>query len=204
MIKNKIKMIIITLIFIIGCNENATTNSNTNEDLNSFYYGSYTFNQITIYMNDNCDGQGYTGLCNYPSLESTLYSQNECNSINGTWTTFLELFEYDQSHIIINDDNSFVYPDCESGTFTLDSNIITISDYDCNGFENSSSLTDSISCIEAGGNWEEEIETAIITSNTTVLLNEVIEIPQFSAYSENQCVEYILYFDSSHDGSCEN
>ena len=85
-------------------------------------------------MNDSCDDQGYTGLCNYPNLESTLYSLDECNSMNGTWTTFLELFEYDQSHIIINDDNSFIYLDCESGTFTLDSNIITISDYDCNGF----------------------------------------------------------------------
>ena len=49
-----------------------------------------------------------TGLCNYPNLESTLYSLDECNSMNGTWTTFLELFEYDQSHIIINDDNSFI------------------------------------------------------------------------------------------------
>ncbi len=202
--KNINKTIITTLILITSCNENNTTNSNTNDELNSFNYGSYKFNEITIYMSDSCDGQGYNGLCNYPNLESTLFSQNECNSIDGNWTTFLELFEYDDSYIFINNDNSFIYPDCEFGTFSLDSNLITISDYDCNGFENSSSLTDSISCVEAGGNWEEEIETAIITSNTTVLLNEVIDIPQFNAYSDNQCIEYTLNFDSTHDGSCGN
>jgi hypothetical protein len=206
MIKIKTISIFITLSLITSCNENNTTNSDTNNGSYSFNYGSYKFNQVTVYMNDSCDGQGYTGLCNYSSSnsESTLYSQNECNAISGSWTTLLELFQLEDSYAIINSDNSFIYPDCELGTYSVDSNLITVSDYDCNGFQNSSSLTDSTSCVDAGGAWEEEIETAIITSNTTVLLNEVIDIPQFNAYSDKQCVEYVVSFDSNHDGSCGN
>ena len=221
------------MLFVIGCDDTDALDNiidgtdgidviQLSED--GMLEGSFQFSGIIIYENTECSGTAITSVCNEGDGDFGEISEAQCDSLGGSMIPLIDLFTNGDPtcapYIIFASDGSFINPDCETFTYTIDSTYtVQIDESECedqdgNDIEN---ITTQAACDSVGGNWELDILDGFLnTVDGSVTINGTDEggcdndeyVNENDCYDagydweDPECYQYTLTYAPDHDGTC--
>ena len=225
-----LKLILICMLFVIGCDETDELDNIIDgiDDIplseDGMLEGSFQFTGVIIYENTECSGTAITSVCNVGDGDIGEISESVCDSLGGSMIPLIDLFtDGDPTcapYLIFGNDGSFINPDCDTHSYTIDSTFaVQIDESECedqdgNDIEN---ITTQAACDSIGGNWDSEILNGFLnTLDGSVVINGIDEggcdnddyVNENDCYDagydweDSGCYQYTLTYAPGHDGTC--